>query len=225
MDSNINAKLMLDLNQKVKELIVMENLPLLQELIQKYNILFQPIDANNLTALHFAVQMNRKKVILLLCKLMTISKNNNLNNNEENRGINIPDILGRTPLHQAAAKGDLQIIDCLIRFGADVNAKTISGETPLMKAISFYQTDAGKLLLKFGADPEMKNNVTGKTCLTQAIESRNDELINIIRQFSEKYSSIIKMILKIGNKDNPRKNYLQKIPDYLLRRTINYLIP
>jgi len=225
MDSNINAKLMLDLNQKVKELIVMENLPLLQELIQKYNILFQPIDANNLTALHFAVQMNRKKVILLLCKLMTISKNNNLNNNEENRGINIPDILGRTPLHQAAAKGDLQIIDCLIRFGADVNAKTISGETPLMKAIAFYQTDAGKLLLKFGADPEMKNNVTGKTCLTQAIESRNDELINIIRQFSEKYSSIIKMILKIGNKDNPRKNYLQKIPDYLLRRTINYLIP
>ena len=225
MDSNINAKLMLDLNQKVKELIVMENLPLLQELIQKYNILFQPIDANNLTALHFAVQMNRKKVILLLCKLMTISKNNNLNNNEENRGINIPDILGRTPLHQAAAKGDLQIIDCLIRFGADMNAKTISGETPLMKAIAFYQTDAGKLLLKFGADPEMKNNVTGKTCLTQAIESRNDELINIIRQFSEKYSSIVKMILKIGNKENPRKNYLQKIPDYLLRRTINYLIP
>ena len=211
MDSNINAKLMLDLNQKVKELIVMENLPLLQELIQKYNILFQPIDANNLTALHFAVQMNRKKVILLLCKLMTISKNNNLNNYEENRGINIPDILGRTPLHQAAAKGDLQIIDCLIRFGADVNAKTISGETPLMKAIAFYQTDAGKLLLKFGADPEMKNNVTGKTCLTQAIESRNDELINIIRQFSEKYSSIIKMILKIGNKDNPRKNYLKTL--------------
>ena len=225
MDSNINAKMMLDLNQKVKELIVMENLPLLQELIQKYNILFQPIDANNLTALHFAVQMNRKKVILLLCKLMAISKNNNLNNEEENRGINIPDILGRTPLHQAAAKGDLQIIDCLIRFGADVNAKTISGETPLMKAIAFYQTEAGKLLLKFGADPEMKNNVTDKTCLTQAIESRNDELIYIVRQFSEKYSPIIKMILNIGNKNNPRKNYLQKIPDYLLRRTINYLIP
>ena len=53
MDQNINAKLMLDLNQKVKELIVMENIPLLSELIQKYNILFQPIDANNLTALHF----------------------------------------------------------------------------------------------------------------------------------------------------------------------------
>ena len=226
MDPNINAKLMLDLNQKVKELIVMENIPLLQELIQKYNILFQPIDANNLTALHFAVQMNRKKAILLLCKLINLSKNdNNLNKEEENKGINIPDILGRTPLHQAAAKGDLQIIECLIRFGADVNAMTISGETPLMKAISFYQTDAGKLLLKFGADPDMKNNVTGKDCLTQVIESRNDYLIFIIKQFKEKYSSIIKTILKIGNKGNPRKNYLQKLPDYLLKKTINYIIP
>jgi hypothetical protein len=30
----------------------MENIPLLAELFQKYNILFQPIDANNLTVLH-----------------------------------------------------------------------------------------------------------------------------------------------------------------------------
>ena len=33
MDQNINAKLMLDLNQKVKELIVMENIPALSDLI------------------------------------------------------------------------------------------------------------------------------------------------------------------------------------------------
>ena len=224
MDQNIDAKLMLDLNQKVKELIVMENISLLSELIQKYNILFQPIDANNLTALHFAVQMNRKKSILFLCKLMTIF-NNNAVNEEENKGINIPDILGRTPLHQAAAKGDLEIIECLIKFGADVNAKTISGETPLMKAIAFYQTNAAHFLLRFGADPEMKNEVTGKNCLNQAYESKNSDLIPIVEKFSEKYSGIIKMISKIGNKNYSKKNYLQKIPDYLLKRAINYLIP
>ena len=224
MDQNIDAKLMLDLNQKVKELIVMENIPLLSELIQKYNILFQPIDANNLTALHFAVQMNRKKSILFLCKLMTIFNNNTVNE-EENKGINIPDILGRTPLHQAAAKGDLEIIECLIKFGADVNAKTISGETPLMKAIAFYQTNAAHFLLRFGADPEMKNEVTGKNCLNQAYESKNSDLIPIVEKFSEKYSGIIKMISKIGNKNYSKKNYLQKIPDYLLKRAINYLIP
>ena len=224
MDQNIDAKLMLDLNQKVKELIVMENIPLLSELIQKYNILFQPIDANNLTALHFAVQMNRKKSIFFLCKLMTIF-NNNMVNEEDNKGINMPDILGRTPLHQAAAKGDLEIIECLIKFGADVNAKTISGETPLMKAIAFYQTNSAHLLLRFGADPEMKNEVTGKNCLNQAYQSKNSELIPIIEKFSEKYSGIIKMISKIGNKDYPKKNYLQKMPDFLLKKAINYLIP
>ena len=226
MDSNINAKLMLDLNQKVKELIVMENIPLLSELINKYNILFQPIDANNLTALHFAVQMNRKKSILFLCQSMTITQNDNIIKEEENRGINIPDILGRTPLHQAATKGDLEIIEYLIKYGADVNAKTISGETPLMKAISFYQTDAAKLLLKFGADPEMQNNVTGQNCLSQAYQSKNDDFIPIIEKFTNKYSSIIKMITKIGSKNNPRKNYLQKLPEYLLKKIIsNYLIP
>ena len=224
MDQNIDAKLMLDLNQKVKELIVMENIPLLSELIQKYNILFQPIDANNLTALHFAVQMNRKKSIFFLCKLMTIF-NNNMVNEEDNKGINMPDILGRTPLHQAAAKGDLEIIECLIKFGADVNAKTISGETPLMKAIAFYQTNSAHLLLRFGADPEMKNEVTGKNCLNQAYQSKNSELIPIIEKFSEKYSGIIKMISKIGNKDYPKKSYLQKMPDFLLKKAINYLIP
>ena len=215
-----NAKLMLDLNQKVKELIVMENLPLLSELINKYNLLFQPVDANNLTTLHFAVQMNRKKVILFLCQLMTMQANN-----MSNEGINIPDILGRTPLHQAAAKGDLEIIECLIRFGADVNAKTISGETPLMKAIAFYQTNAAIFLLKYGADPEMINEVNGKNCLYQTYESKNTELIPIMEKFSEKYSSIIKIISKIGNKNYPRQNYLQKLPDFLLKRAINYLIP
>ena len=215
-----NAKLMLDLNQKVKELIVMENLPLLSDLINKYNLLFQPVDANNLTTLHFAVQMNRKKVILFLCQLMTMQANN-----MSNEGINIPDILGRTPLHQAAAKGDLEIIECLIRFGADVNAKTISGETPLMKAIAFYQTNAAIFLLKYGADPEMTNEVNGKNCLYQTYESKNTELIPIMEKFSEKYSSIIKTISKIGNKNYPRQNYLQKLPDFLLKRAINYLIP
>ena len=185
MDSNLNAKLMLDLNQKVKELIVMENISLLSEIIQKYNILFQPIDANNLTALHFAVQMNRKKSILLLCKLMTMQKNNNMIEEKENKGINIPDILGRTPLHQAAAKGELDIIECLIKYGADVNAKTISGETPLMKAIAFYQTEAAKLLLKFGAYPEMTNNFTSKNCLNKSYDSTNNALIQIIDKFTK----------------------------------------
>ena len=114
-----------------------------------------------------------------------------VNESRENKGINIPDILGRTPLHQAAAKGDLEIIECLIKFGADVNAKTISGETPLMKAIAFYQTDSAHLLLRFGADPEMKNEVTGKNCLNQVYESKNTDLIPLIEKFSEKYSGII----------------------------------
>jgi ankyrin repeat protein len=215
METNIDAELMLKLNQKVKELIIMENIPLLKEFFQKYNIIFQPIDANNLTALHFAVQMSRKKSLLYLCSMMSP------------QGMNIPDIFGRTALHQAAAKGDPEIILTLIKFGANVNSQTISGETPLMKAIAFYQVEATKILLRFGADPNMINQVNGKSCLNQAYESRNNDndIINFVKLYSDKYHDVIKLITKICNKDYPKKNYLQKLPDFLLKKMINFLTP
>ena len=213
MESNINAQLMLELNQKVKELIIMENTPLLSELFQKYNILYQPIDANNLTTLHFAVQMARKKSLLFLCTIISP------------QGMNLPDIFGRTPLHQAAAKGDPEIILLLIKYGADVDSQTISGETPLMKAIAFFQVEATKILLRFGANPNMINQVNGKDCLNQAYESRNSDIINYVKIYSEKYYDIVKKITNIGNKDYPQKNYLQTLPNFLLRKMINFLTP
>ena len=213
MDSNINAQIMLDLNQKVKELIMTDNIQLLGELFQKYNILFQPIDANNLTVLHFAVQMSKPKTLLYLTKLMSP------------QGMNIPDIFGRTPLHQAAAKGDIESILILIEYGADINAKSISGETPLMKAIAFYQVEATKILLRLGADPKMRNEVTGKNCLYQAYESGNNDIINYVKLYNEKYFDIIKKIMKIGNKEYSQKNHLQKLPDLVLRNVTNFLIP
>lgn len=222
MDTNLNAEFILELNQKIRDLIFKENIPLLQELIQKYNFLYQPIDANNLTALHVAVQMDKKKVILMLCELL---KKNNPPNETEIKGINMPDIMGRTPLHQAGAKGSIDIILNLIKYGANVNAQTISGETPLMKAIAFYQEKACKILLRYGADPNMENSVTNKNCLRQAYESGNSEIINTVKVFSEKYSNYIKMILKIADTNNNRKNYLQKIPNFLLLKAINYIIP
>ena len=38
----------------------------------------------------------------------------------------------------------------------------------------------------------MKNNVTGKNCLNQAYESKNDELIQIVNKFSEKILQLLK---------------------------------
>ena len=164
-ENNMNPMIILELNQKVKELIAMENIPLLRDFFLKYDMIMQPIDANNLSPLHFAVQLLGKKSLIFLCSITPPQV------------INAVDIFGRTPLHQAAAKGDLDIILILIKFGADINAKTISGETPLMKAIAFYQVEATKILLRFGADPNMINQVTGKNCLNQAYECRNSDII------------------------------------------------
>jgi hypothetical protein len=44
-----------------------------------------------------------------------------------------------------------------------------------------------------------------------------------MEKYNERYSPIIKMISKIGNKNYPRKNYLQLLPDFLLKKAINIL--
>ena len=71
----------------------------------------------------------------------------------------------------------------------------------------------------------MINQVNGKSCLNQAYESRNNDIINFVKLYSDKYHDVIKLITKIGNKDYPKKNYLQKLPDFLLKKMINFLTP
>jgi len=69
---------------------------------------------NGATALHFAAQslrLGRREIIqeLLRCGILN--------------GINEPDVDGNTPLHYAASKGQLVILELLLKQGADVNAR------------------------------------------------------------------------------------------------------
>lgn len=73
--------------------------------------------------------------------------------------LNKGDCLGRTPLHFAALKQNVKILNMLIISLADVNSKSVSGETPLIKAVKFGRVDNVKVLLRFGADSFMRVNV------------------------------------------------------------------
>jgi len=44
---------------------------------------------------------------------------------------------GHTPMHWAAAMGDLHVVNDLIRRGARIDAQSHNGETPLMRAVMF----------------------------------------------------------------------------------------
>ena len=79
----------------------------------------------------------------------------------------------RTPMHEAAAIGDVEAIDNLMRnlvgslsdeteiekqVNTLVNAKTEGGNTPLMLAARNNKIGAVNLLLKLGANPNLQNN-------------------------------------------------------------------
>ena len=203
------------ISQKIRECVLTDNIEILKKLIIQFDFLYQPIDANNLSILHYAVQNGKKKIVEELSSMMF-----------EKGGINVKDNFGRTPLHQAASKGDIQIIKTLILCSGDVNSISISGETPLMKAIMFYQSKVVTLLLRFGANPFLKNHVTHKNCLEQAIQSGNDEVINIVSKYSDVYKKISLILLVYMSFNNTnRQSCLNLLPIPIIKKLIKYIIP
>jgi ankyrin repeat protein len=62
---------------------------------------------------------------------------------------------GWTPLHVAAAGGDVAVLTLLLQYGADVHAQSNIGTTPLYNATAFGRKEAlVAVLLAHGAHPE-----------------------------------------------------------------------
>ncbi|MGC8743255.1 MAG: ankyrin repeat domain-containing protein [Verrucomicrobiia bacterium] len=69
--------------------------------------------------------------------------------------INLPDREGKTPLHYASAKGQLAVVEWLVKNGANVNARNSSGITPLYLAKGFGKKDVAEFLEKHGGSAEI----------------------------------------------------------------------
>jgi ankyrin repeat protein len=66
---------------------------------------------------------------------------------------------GWTPLHYAATKGQLEIMEILLDESAYIDAESPNRTTPLMMAAMYGTTPAVKLLLEAGADPTLRNEL------------------------------------------------------------------
>jgi len=64
----------------------------------------------------------------------------------------------KTPLHEAAARGNLEVANLLLEHGADVNAKDEDSSTPLHEAVGSDNMKMAKLLLENGADLNVESN-------------------------------------------------------------------
>jgi ankyrin repeat protein len=104
-----------------------------------------------------------------------------------NRGarIGVSDQFGRTALHMAAARGDLQTIDLLLSSKAPLGAKDSEGLTPLLRAAKSLRGAAVELLLKRGGERQelvsflSSKDRTGETLFHKAASEGNAECVGV----------------------------------------------
>ncbi|XP_031963184.1 ankyrin repeat and SOCS box protein 13 [Corvus kubaryi] len=85
----------------------------------------------------------------------------------------------RTPVHEAARRGELLQLQQLIESGACVNAVTYDSITPLHEASLRGQAQCVKLLLDAGAQVDARN-IDGSTPLCDACSSGSAECVRVL---------------------------------------------
>jgi ankyrin repeat protein len=106
-----------------------------------------------------------------------LSKGRNPNETED-------DWCGWTPLHHAVdlleEGGSLEVINILIKNGADVNKWNRSHtSTPLILAVFNGNIEAAKILLEAGADPNAQSG-QGDTPLRYSVQENNYEMVTLL---------------------------------------------
>ena len=89
------------------------------------------------------------------------------------------DIFGKTSLHTASSRGDVEIVELLLETGIDVNAKNRFGWTPLHLASSKGHIEIVEMLLQDGADRGIKNKF-GRTSLDYAVRNNHTEIVRLL---------------------------------------------
>ncbi len=110
-------------------------------------------------ALHIAMEKGNRPIIDLLLKDWSLREGGHdvaqLYGRPDISGkadLDLADATGNTPLHEAVALGDQELIGLLIVKGANVNAANENGQTPLHLAVSRSDEFLVLLLLTNGAD-------------------------------------------------------------------------
>ncbi len=90
-------------------------------------------------------------------------------------------LYGWPPLIYAAFKGDVAIVDYLLKRGAEVNARTENGSTALLFAARFGHQEVVEVLLHNQADPNLAND-RGATAIDWALKTENTDIADLLRK-------------------------------------------
>ena len=99
--------------------------------------------------------------------------------------VDIPGVLGQSPLLSAACSGDLEMVQVLLDYEADVNSRSEDSLTPLISALSAIHPQAlhvVRLLLENGAKPNVRTNY-GETPLHAASRCGSLEVVRLLLKY------------------------------------------
>jgi Ankyrin repeats (3 copies) len=89
------------------------------------------------------------------------------------------DSVGNSTLSNAAAKGEVVLVDELLRAGADPNSANHAGVSVLMTAVAFRHPEVARRLISAGARVDTQD-VSGETALMYAAKYRNLEMMKML---------------------------------------------
>lgn len=99
--------------------------------------------------------------------------------------INCCDVFFDTPLHMAIRQKNIQVINLLCKYGAEINIENDVGETALSLAVEEGLTDVAVALVLAGADVNVCDD-RGVTPLYRAVLMHNQLLVDLLLAFGAK---------------------------------------
>lgn len=113
-----------------------------------------------------------------------------------------PDSQGLTPLHHASSTGSLAVVDLLLKYGADLNAKVenpnhdYNGYTPLHLAISNLNDPVAEALRSYGAVEPSREFV---------------EKVKSQRIFADEYTEVLEKLAGNADGDGAPQDVIQSV--------------
>lgn len=102
--------------------------------------------------------------------------------------VSFQDNESRSPLHLAAARGHVTIIQLLLRAQARIDALDSEGKTPLMKAVEGHHLQAARCLLEQRANPDVPDQNLD-TALHLALSTGQADMATLLVQFDADVSA------------------------------------
>ncbi|XP_077488454.1 uncharacterized protein LOC144099188 isoform X3 [Amblyomma americanum] len=102
--------------------------------------------------------------------------------------VSFQDNESRSPLHLAAARGHVTIVQLLLRAQARIDALDSEGKTPLMKAVEGHHLQAARCLLEQRANPDVPDQNLD-TALHLALSTGQADMATLLVQFDADVSA------------------------------------